>query len=296
MKSSLTLGRISGIKVGVHWTVGIIAFLVMSTVSRSVLPSFAPGFGTTAYLVASAGIVVAFLASIVAHELGHSIVAQRNGVGVRSITLFALGGVASLEREPDSAGAAARIALAGPAVSLGLGIAALGVSMSGVLVADGLLAASVLWIGLINLSLAVFNMIPALPLDGGRVLQAAMWHRTGERLESTVSAARVGRWLGWGIVAFGVWQFATTGGGLMTAFIGWFVVASAKGEGRQARLQLRQRKMQQHMQDMRRNGAAPSPLLFSLVDLVTGRAPKPAPVRQVVDVSGRPLNSDTHTR
>ncbi|MGI9599023.1 MAG: site-2 protease family protein, partial [Acidimicrobiales bacterium] len=107
----------SGIPIGLHWSIALIAGLFGITLAGTILPAAAPGFATIAYFAVAAAVTAALLASIVAHELGHSLVAQRYNIGVRGITLFALGGVAQLEREPETPRSAARIALAGPAVS-----------------------------------------------------------------------------------------------------------------------------------------------------------------------------------
>ena len=248
MRPTIRLGKVSGIDIGLHWTILLIGFLLVSTLTGTVLPSFAPGLSGAAYLLAALSTAALFLGSIVAHELGHSIVAQRNDIEVRGITLFALGGVASLEREPDNPGAAARIALAGPAVSVGLGVVSLALAgLVSATIGGTLVVAAFTWLGIINLALAVFNMVPALPLDGGRVLQAALWKRNGQRHQATISAAKLGRWIGLAIVVFGLWQFATTGNGLWTALIGLFVITTAKAEGAQARWALQREEAERLM-------------------------------------------------
>lgn len=242
MRDSLRLGSIRGITIGLHWSILIVAALFTLTLSGAILPAVAPGYAGGAYTLMALATAVVFFASIVAHELGHAIVAQRNGIGVSGITLFALGGVAKLEREPDDAGAAARIALAGPAVSVAIGVlGGLGALVAGGLGLPTLLAAGIGWLGVINLGMAVFNMIPALPLDGGRTLQAYLWHRQGDRERATISAAGVGRFLGLAMVAFGVWQFLNGGAGLWFALIGWFIMSSARAEATRARFELRRR-------------------------------------------------------
>ncbi len=242
VRNSLRLGSVSGIPIGLHWSIALIAGLFGITLAGTILPAAAPGYIAAAYFVAAAAVTVALLASIVAHELGHSLVAQNNNIGVSGITLFALGGVARLEREPEDPGAAARIALAGPAVSVALGVAALlTAGAAGLVGASALVVAGLSWLGLVNLSLAVFNMLPALPLDGGRALQAALWKRSGDREQATISAATVGRYIGWAIVAFGAWQFIGNGSGLWTMVIGWFILSSAKAESMRARFQQRSR-------------------------------------------------------
>ncbi len=236
MTDSIRLGRISGIPIGLHWSIAIIAGIFTLSLASTILPASAPGFGGAIYFGAALAVTVALLASIVAHELGHSIVAQNNNVGVSGITLFALGGVAKLESEPTNPGAAARIALAGPAVSVVLGLASLAAAAAaGFVGASAIIVAALSWLGLINLSLAVFNMLPALPLDGGRALQAALWKRSGDRDQATISAASVGRYIGWAIVAFGAWRLLTAGSGLWTMVIGWFILSSAKAESLRAR-------------------------------------------------------------
>ncbi len=254
-RATLSLGSIRGINVGLHWSIAVVAYIVVTSLAGSVFPEFAPGYSRGAYFLGATIIGVLFLASIVAHEFGHSIVAQRNGVGVGSITLFALGGVATLESQPQSPGAAARIAAAGPAVSVAVAVAsgALAVlaNMAG---ASSLLVAGLAWLGLINGTLAVFNMLPALPLDGGRVLQSALWKRSGDRNLATISAAKLGRLIGWGLVLFGLWQFSQGGSGLMTAVVGWFIVGSAKAESMRARLRLRQNQFQDHFGAYVRDG------------------------------------------
>jgi Zn-dependent protease len=235
MRPTVRLGQYAGIDIGLHWSIAVIAALLTITLGGSVLPQFAPGYGTPAYLVAALATGSLFLISIVAHELGHSLVALRNGVKVKGITLFALGGVATLGGEPSNAGAAARIALAGPAVSVG--VAAIGLGGGGLAAAAGLptlLVASLVWLGVVNLTLALFNLLPALPLDGGRLLQAYLWHRNGDRHGATIAAARLGRWLGWAMVAFGFWELSQGANGLLTMLIGWFVVGAAKSEAQRA--------------------------------------------------------------
>jgi Zn-dependent protease len=237
MRPSLRLGKVAGIDVGLHWSIALIAVLLTMSLAGTVFPFYAPGYAGGSYLIAALATAGLFLSSIVAHELGHSVVAESSGVKVKGITLFALGGVASLDGDASSPGAAARIALAGPAVSVGIGVASL--VTAGIAASLGfptLLSVGLAWLGLINLSLAVFNMLPALPLDGGRVLQAALWKRHGDRHRATISAATVGRYIGWGLVFFGLWQFLQ-GGSVWLAFIGMFVIVSARAEAFRARLE-----------------------------------------------------------
>ncbi len=309
MRPTIRLGTIFGIDIGLHWSIVAIGFVIVSALTGTVLPALVPGLTGAAYLMAAAATAVLFLGSIVAHELGHAVVAQRNDIAVRGITLFALGGVASLEREPDDPGAAARIALAGPAVSVAIGVAALaGSGLIGSLGFGALTTAAFAWLGIINLVLAAFNMIPALPLDGGRVLQAALWKRNGERHQATISAANLGRWFGWAIVALGLWQFSQTGAGLWTALVGWFVVMSAKSEGFRARWELHQEQAEQagtagaqwpfaHLYSPPRGRPSSGPDVDGDPDPGRRRPHSSTDAdSEVIDVTGRPVSDDPSGR
>ncbi|MGI9615913.1 MAG: site-2 protease family protein [Acidimicrobiales bacterium] len=248
MRASLRLGTFAGIKVGIHWSIGLIAVLLTISLAGTILPATAAGYSSAVYLIAALTAAMLFMGSIVAHELGHSVVAERNDVRVRGITLFALGGVATLESEPESPGVAARIALAGPAVSLAIGAASLlAAAILGAFGLPAIVGAALLWLGIVNVALAIFNMLPALPLDGGRVLQAALWRRSGDQHKATISAATIGRYLGWGLVFFGLWQFTQGAAGLWTAMIGVFIIATARGEEFRARFLRRQEQQAQRI-------------------------------------------------
>ncbi len=260
MRSSLRVGSYAGIDIGLHWSVALIVLLLTFSLSGTILPAYADGYGGTSYFIAAIASAGLFLTSIVAHELGHSIVAQRNGVNVKGITLFALGGVAALESEPKTPGVAAKIAIAGPAVSVAVGavalLAAFGAGAAGL---SQLTVVGFAWLGIVNLVLAVFNMIPALPLDGGRVLQAGLWKRSGDQHAATISAATVGRYIGWAIIGLGVWQFLQGAAGLWTIFIGFFIITTARGEEFRARLFRRRDEWQAGGRDGWGGPAGPSP-------------------------------------
>ena len=209
----------------VFFAVGLIALLLGS----SVLPEQVPGLAPARYAVAALIGAVVFLASVFAHEWAHAVVARRNGVPVKQVTLWALGGTTDLDGEPASPGAAFRIAGVGPLVS-GLAGAVL---LAGALATSGLAAAVLAWAGLTNLVLAVFNVLPGAPLDGGRLVAAAVWKRTGDRARGTIAAARAGRLVGWLVLLAGAVQ-ATLGslaGGLWLMLIGWFLTTTARIEG-----------------------------------------------------------------
>ena len=290
MRPSLRLGSYAGINIGLHWSVGVILVLLTLTLSGTILPTYAAGYAGISYLLAAVAAAGLFMASIIAHELGHSVVAERNGVKVRGITLFALGGVAALESEPQTPGVAARIAAAGPAVSVAIGLGSLGAAwLAGAIGLSTLTVVGLGWLGVVNLALAVFNMIPALPLDGGRVLQAGLWWRLGDRHTATIRSATIGRYIGWAIITFGFWQVLQGASGLWTMLIGFFIVSTARGEELRARMA------------RRLESEAGTGTLFDLFRPPTGpasgqdpRAGRPSDFGEdVIDVNGHPVDDPT---
>ena len=148
---------------------------------------------------------VCFFAALLAHELSHSLMARRHGVEVRQITLWLLGGVSQLEGSSPNARAELQIAVVGPLTSLALGVVAAGLALvAGLSSALDLLAGALWWLALINLVLGVFNLVPAFPLDGGRILRAALWMRWNDEDRATAAAARAGRAFGLALVAGGL--------------------------------------------------------------------------------------------
>lgn len=233
MRKNLTLGRLAGVTIELNWSVLVIASLITLSASGSLLPAAVPGLSGTAYLVGGLIAAAALLGSILLHELGHALVARRHGVQVDRISLWAFGGVAQLEGEAETPRAEAEIAGVGPAISLLLGAGLYGIAT----VMTGLPAAIVGWAGLINVVLALFNLIPGAPLDGGRLLHAWLWKRHGDRGRATQTAGKVGRYFGTALIALGLVQFVFDGfGGLWTAFIGWFLRNAATAEARFASL------------------------------------------------------------
>lgn len=236
MGTTIRLGRIAGIPVGFHWSLLVIAGLLTADLASALGSDVSTGVA----IAAAAVLAIAFFASVLAHELAHSVVARHHGVEVRGITLWLLGGVARLDGEIPSPGAQLRIAVAGPATSLGLGAAfgALAVSL-GALDAPALLADSLMWLAIVNGIVGVFNLIPAAPLDGGRILGAGLWAAHHDRDRATLGAARVGVLFGWALVLLGVWGFvADQSFGLWPALLGWFVVVSAQAEARFAQVRM----------------------------------------------------------
>jgi Zn-dependent protease/CBS domain-containing protein len=236
MTETIRLGEIAGVRIGVNWSVIVIFLLITFGLAAGRFPMLYPDLPSGAYVAAGLAAGLVFLLSLLAHEVSHTIVALRNGVPVESITLWLLGGVARMSGDASTPGAAIRIAAVGPAVSLVLAavfaatalvVQALGFS--------GLGPGVFWWLALINALLAVFNLIPAGPLDGGRVLRGFLWMRSGERYGSAITAARIGQGFGWFLIAFGIASFLAVGfGGLWLALIGWFLTFMARAEEDQA--------------------------------------------------------------
>jgi Zn-dependent protease/predicted transcriptional regulator len=237
MSESLRLGRIAGINIGINWSVLVIFFLITVGLAYGRFPSLQPDLAPATYWAAGLSAGVVFFLSLLAHELSHAIVARRNGVGVEGITLWLFGGVAKLQDDAPDPGAELRIAGVGPLVSVLLA-AAFG------LIAAGLHAAEVaaivvevfVWLALINGVLAVFNLVPAAPLDGGRILRSILWRRRGDRLSAAITASRAGRTFGWVLVVIGLLEFVAGAGlaGLWLVLIGWFLTMAAGAEEQHA--------------------------------------------------------------
>ncbi|MGE5763102.1 MAG: site-2 protease family protein [Mycobacterium leprae] len=239
MNESFRLGRIAGVRVGVNWSVLVIFAIIVFGLAFGLFPAQLPGRPASAYVAAALVAAVAFFASLLAHELAHAVLARRNGVQVDSITLWLLGGVAKLEGEPRTPGADFRIAGVGPLTSVVLAVLfGLGAWVLGAVGVDGLPLAVLSYLAGLNVILAVFNLVPAAPLDGGRLLRAALWRRTGDRTAAAVTAARAGRGFGYFLIALGFLQVVSGRGfnGLWLALIGLFLVNAATAEEQQARL------------------------------------------------------------
>ena len=234
MNENVSLGRIGGIHVGLNWSLLVIAALIAWSLAVGLLPLAAPGETSGAYW--TAGIVSAFvyLAGLLAHELAHSLVAVRRGVRVEGITLWLFGGVSRFSSESSSPGSQALITFVGPLTSLLLGVVFF---LASVVIGGGahpsLLSATLSWLGYINFLLGVFNLLPAFPLDGGRLLQSLIWLRTGNRLRATSIAARIGRGFAFLFIAYGlitVFISITNIGGIWFVFLGWFLLSAARAE------------------------------------------------------------------
>ena len=233
MDQNIRLGRIAGIPVGVNWSVLVIFWLLAWELADLVLPGYHPHEATAVYWVAGIVATVLFFVSLLAHEVSHAVVAKRNGIGVRRITLWLFGGVSELESEALTPGADFRIAVVGPLTSFVLagvfGALALLLPEGGG--AEGVVVSALGWLAWINLLLGGFNLIPGAPLDGGRVLRAVMWKRGGDRVRAATTAARAGQVFGYLLVVLGVLEFfAGWLIGLWFVFLGWFLLSAARGE------------------------------------------------------------------
>lgn len=232
MRDSITIGRIAGISFGINWSWLIVFALIAWTLATTVFPESNPGLGDGAYVTMALIASLAFFATLLAHELGHALQARRDGVEIEGITLWLFGGVAKFKTLFPSAGAEFRIAIAGPLVSLVLGLVFL--AIPAVVPLPGPIDGVLFWLGTINLMLLVFNLLPALPLDGGRVLRSFLWYVRGDFARATHQAALVGRAFGYGFVGLGValLVFASPVSGIWLAFIGWFLLQAASAEDR----------------------------------------------------------------
>src|SRR2546423_4458258 len=252
MPGSIRIARLFGIDIRIHVSWILIFFLVVFSLSESVYPDQFPQWSREKVLLVSAITAVLFFASVLAHELSHSLVARRFKMSVSSITLFLLGGVATLRQEPPTAKAEFFMAAAGPGTSVVIGVIGLAIgggdipfvnlSVPGILdirttpALDGVIAIAS-YLGTINLALAVFNMLPGFPLDGGRVLRSIIWAVRGDRAKATPIAARGGQLVAGLFVLWGIVQF-TDGDALWfwPLLLAYFLYNAATQSIRQERL------------------------------------------------------------
>jgi Zn-dependent protease/CBS domain-containing protein len=239
MRESVRLGRIAGIPVGLNLSVFVIVAILVVALASGLFPGLQPGRSTVEYVAAAAVAAALFLVSLLAHELAHAVVARRNGIEVDGITLWLFGGVARLRSEPRTPGADFRIAVVGPLTSLVIAVV-FGILGAAVLAAagPGLVVTVLGYLAGVNVLLAVFNLVPAAPLDGGRLLRAALWRWRGDRVAAAVSAARAGRVFGYALVVLGILQVATGQGlgGIWLVLIGLFIVSAASAEEQQTQV------------------------------------------------------------
>ncbi len=229
-RSAISLGRILGIPIGVDYSWFLIFALLTWSLATSYFPVEFANWPVAQYWIVGAVTVIFMFGSVLLHELGHSVVALRYKIPVRSITLFIFGGVAQIAAEPPSAMSEFWIAIAGPIVSFGLALI-FGVLQS-LLGALAPLLAVAKYLAYINGALGLFNLIPGFPLDGGRVFRAVLWGITHNLRRATLIAGNVGRLIAFVFILVGVWQIFTGnfGNGLWIAFIGWFLESAASSQ------------------------------------------------------------------
>ena len=233
MKHTLRLMRIAGIEIGLHYSWLFIFAVISVSLAAGLFPQMYPEWDPATYWITGVLAALLLFASVLIHELAHSLVAKARGIPVASITLFLLGGVSNLEEEPQEPKVEFVMAIVGPLSSLVVAAVFWGL-LQFVQDTRSPLAATLGYLALINTVLAVFNLLPGYPLDGGRVLRSILWARTGNLVRATNMAATVGQLMGWGLIAFGVLQvLAGNVGGLWLALIGWFLSSSADASRRQ---------------------------------------------------------------
>ncbi|HKZ02988.1 MAG TPA: site-2 protease family protein [Pyrinomonadaceae bacterium] len=233
MEAQIKLGRIFGIQVGLHYSWLIIALLVTLSLSGH-FSTHNPEWGRSVIWASAIITGLLFFAAIIVHELSHAAVAKMRGLPVRSITLFALGGVALIEKEAADAKTEFWMGIAGPITSALIGFVCLVLAFFlGWAPETGPQSppiAILMWLGYINVALAIFNMIPGFPLDGGRVLRAIIWWITGDAARATRVAARVGQFVAFAFIIWGIFRFfgGEGFGGLWITLIGWFLLDAAR--------------------------------------------------------------------
>jgi len=233
MKPTIKLGRIFGVEIGLHYSWLLIALLITFSLAGTFQannPEWSDGLRWGVSIVTA----ILFFVSIVVHELSHALVAKLRGLPVRSITLFALGGMAQIEKEAADAKTEFWMGIIGPITSFVIGVVCLLITIALGWTPPEFpqrpLPAMLMWLGLINIGLALFNMIPGFPLDGGRVLRGIIWWITGNARRATTIAARVGQVIAFAMIVYGVFQFFRGAGinGLWMAFIGWFLLSASR--------------------------------------------------------------------
>lgn len=232
MNPTIQLGRIAGIRIGLNWSWLVVFALIVWSLASAVFPSQNPGFSDGEYIALAVAAALLFFVSLLLHELGHALQAKREGMEIEGINLWLFGGVAQFKGWFPGAGAEFRVAIAGPLVSLVLGVLfvalAAGAGLPNAL--DGVAA----WLGYTNLILLAFNLLPALPLDGGRVLHSVLWYARGDLAWATRVASGAGRGFGFLFIALGLAMliFEGTFSGAWLAFVGWFLLQAATAEAR----------------------------------------------------------------
>ena len=232
MDQGVPVGKVVGFPLSIDWSVLVIMWLFTWSLAAT-LPDAAPGHSSITYWLAGACGAAVLLASLLAHELTHAIVARHRGVEVLGVKLWLFGGIARLGGEAKTPGTEFRIAVSGPAMSLTLAAVFAGAAagLRAVGSAD-IVVAVAWWLAGINLILGLFNLLPGAPLDGGRILRAYLWRRHGDGVRAAVGAARAGRVVAYVLMGLGLLEFlaGSVVGGVWMAFVGWFLFTAARDE------------------------------------------------------------------
>lgn len=238
MSGSFRAGKVAGIQLEIHYSWPIIVALLTATLPVGWYPHSVPHHAAAQYWIAGFLMSLLLFLCVLAHELGHSLIARAHGLPVRNITFHIFGGVSNLEREPRRAGVEFQIALAGPVVSVLLGIVLLplGAAIGNT---QPLVSTTLTYLGVGNLLLALFNLIPGFPLDGGRVLRALLWGATGSLRKATRWTAYVGEGIAVLFIFAGVLAFFRGNilAGIWLVFVGWFLYTASPGAGSQPALE-----------------------------------------------------------
>jgi Zn-dependent protease/CBS domain-containing protein len=238
MPGTVRIGSIAGIDIDIHASWLIILALLTVSLATGWLPEASPGQSTTAYWVVGFIASLLLFVSVLLHELAHSLVARQRGLPVHTITLFIFGGVSNIEQEPKNPGVEFQMAVVGPLTSLIIGVA--GFLIVGLFLGTGTLLAGVLfYLGFTNIVLAIFNLLPGFPLDGGRVLRSIVWKITGNMRKATRVAAITGQILAYLFIFLGIWVFFSESllDGIWLGFTGWFLLNAAQAAHAQASLE-----------------------------------------------------------
>lgn len=236
MESSLRFGKLAGINIGVHWSWIFIFLLLTFSLATGYYPDAVEDLSTATYWMLGAVAAVLLFVSVLLHELAHSLTARAQGLPVKEITLFLFGGVSNIQEEPPRPRVEFITTAVGPATSLILGFLALGLGamLEGVSPA---VTTTITYVGIINILLGGFNLIPGFPLDGGRILRSVVWAITDDAEKATRWASIVGVLAAWLLIGAGVATIFFTGAvisGVWFAFIGWFLLQAAKFRYQQA--------------------------------------------------------------
>ncbi|MCA8910223.1 MAG: site-2 protease family protein [Planctomycetes bacterium] len=301
----IALGRIFGIEIRMHFSVLLIFGLVAFSLASYTFPGWHPDWSPALNWSLGLATALLFFISLLLHELAHSLVAKWKGIEIDRITLFLFGGVSELKSDPKTAGTEFLVAIAGPAMSVLIGVVS--ILLASLMVGPdftrrvsehpeatmktlGALPTLLLWLGPINLVLAAFNMIPGFPLDGGRVLRSILWAITGDLRKATMWATTAGKVIAFGLMGLGGIEIFYGGfiNGLWMLFIGWFLYSAARNSANQ--MQLRTSLQGHHLSELMDTGFAFAPADVDIDsftrELVMHRSQSLWPVTQDGEVIG----------